>query len=262
MLLLLAACKTSHAIDVQEAVKLSDVEHAEASGERHEGAWTETEYDFAPGTTLAEGRGALGTAYPPSAAVRQQHLPDSNRATVENAPLLPETAAIVKVTVRQHGPITEAWRSSSGGLLGAETTMTLKADDKSEPDAGCAFSGGLWLALVGCGLAGLIWFRRAALLAVCKGGQRGAGGCRHHEHLVRRDAGHLAVGDGRQPHDGGGAALAAALGRRGVLQHHEHRRAASGGARRRRASSRRTSRARRRSRAPWRCPTPSPSTRR
>lgn len=140
-LALLAGCATSHKLDVAEDVKLSENTHTEASGEREEGAWTETEYDFAGPEKATAPEGAVG----PAVTTAERQPPTEGRT-------VPQTGPLVKVIVRQHGPITEAWRSSSDGLAGAEVKVALKAEDKAAPAAGCMLGLGFYGAIAIAGL--------------------------------------------------------------------------------------------------------------
>lgn len=151
ILLLACACATSHTLKATEDSKFENLEHQEASGERQEGPWTVTttddEYE----------RGASSNDQSPLV-----DAPDGTGQR-EQRPVSPQDAGVTSgaphlirhtVTVEQHGPINEAWRSSSDGLAGAETHLDLEKVDKAAPSFGCAFGLGLGgaIALVALGL--------------------------------------------------------------------------------------------------------------
>lgn len=146
--LALCACATSHKLDVQTDTALRAETHDKASGERKEGPWTLT-------TTTEE--------YGPPSADRPESPSEPGIALKIGVSGRTSRPAVVKrtVTVETHAPITEAWRSSSDGLAGAEETLRVKAEDKSAPSAGCmlglGFYGAIALAAL-CGGLGL-WLR-------------------------------------------------------------------------------------------------------
>jgi hypothetical protein len=147
ILLLLAACKTTHTVDVREDAKLADVEHAEASGERHDGPWTLT-------TTTEEYANA--------------DVPD--RAGDGSSAGVPVLAAgdgklgrVVKrtIAVEAHGVADESWHSSSDGAVTADTTVTVQAKKETAPAAGCMLGLGFWGAIaIAALLAGAILYLR------------------------------------------------------------------------------------------------------